>query len=188
MKTSWQNVGFVIPALNEEGAIGGVVAGLRSRGISHIVVCDNGSIDRTAEVAQSAGAAVVHEPERGYGAVASSMKIEAIDEIIGFVDGDGSDDLDDLDALLSPVLNDEADFVIASRALGRAERGALTPPNALGTGSPLVAQIPLWTKYLTLVPSEPSQRRLPTPSDARPQLWLDHRNANQSGKAQTPLR
>ena len=104
MKRAWQNVGFVIPALNEEGAIGNVVEGLRARGISQIVVCDNGSTDETANVARSAGATVVHEPERGYGA-ACLKAISALSqatEIIGFVDGDGSDNLDDLETLLSP--------------------------------------------------------------------------------------
>ena len=127
-------MGFVIPALNEEGAIGNVVEGLRARGISQIVVCDNGSTDETASVARSAGATVVHEPERGYGA-ACLKAISALSqatEIIGFVDGDGSDNLDDLEALLSPLLREEADFVIASRALGEAEQGALTPPQRFG--------------------------------------------------------
>lgn len=134
MKKNWQNVGFVIPALNEEEAIGGVVAGLRSRGITQIVVCDNGSRDKTAEVAQRAGALVVREPERGYGA-ACLRAIDALSpstEIIGFVDGDGSDNLDDLPHLLNPILSDTADFVIASRARGEAESGALTPPQRLG--------------------------------------------------------
>ena len=134
MKRAWQSVGFVIPALNEEAAIGNVVEGLRARGISQIVVCDNGSTDETANVARSAGATVVSEPERGYGA-ACLKAISALSqatEIIGFVDGDGSDNLDDLEALLSPLLSEEADFVIASRALGEAEQGALTPPQRFG--------------------------------------------------------
>ena len=116
----WQHVGFVIPALNEERAIGGVVHGLKSRGIKQVVVCDNGSTDKTAQVARDAGALVVHENERGYGA-ACLRAIEALEpstEVIGFVDGDGSDDLDDLPNLLNPILDQNADFVIASRARG----------------------------------------------------------------------
>ena len=156
MKRAWQNVGFVIPALNEEGAIGNVVEGLRARGISQIVVCDNGSTDETASVARSAGATVVHEPERGYGA-ACLKAISALSqttEIIGFVDGDGSDNLDDLETLLSPLLREEADFVIASRALGEAEQGALTLPNVSAIGSPhpgsntdSVSKLPTWDPF-----------------------------------------
>ena len=58
----------IIPALNEEAAIGGVVHELRSSVLDEIIVVDNGSTDRTAEVALAAGAHVVHQPERGYGA------------------------------------------------------------------------------------------------------------------------
>ena len=58
----------IIPALNEEAAIGGVVHELRSSVLDEIIVVDNGSTDRTAEVALAAGARVVHQPERGYGA------------------------------------------------------------------------------------------------------------------------
>ena len=140
----WQDVGFVIPALNEERAIGGVVSGLRSRGIKQVVVCDNGSTDRTAQVARDAGATVVQETERGYGA-ACLRAIEALEpatEVIGFVDGDGSDDLDDLPKLLNPILDESADFVIASRARGQAEAGALTPPQRLGN---LIASS--WLRY-----------------------------------------
>ncbi len=140
----WQDVGFVIPALNEERAIGGVVGGLRSRGIKQVVVCDNGSTDRTAQVARDAGATVVQETERGYGA-ACLRAIEALEpatKVIGFVDGDGSDDLDDLPKLLNPILDESADFVIASRARGQAEAGALTPPQRLGN---LIASS--WLRY-----------------------------------------
>ena len=115
MKRAWQNVGFVIPALNEEGAIGNVAEGLRARGISQIVVCDNGSTDETASVARSAGATVVREPERGYGA-ACLKAISALSqatEIIGFVDGDGSDNLDDLE--LCSLLCSEKRPTLSSR-------------------------------------------------------------------------
>lgn len=127
-------VGFVIPALNEEAAIGGVVGGLRQRGINHVVVADNGSTDRTAEVAAQAGAIVVRESERGYGA-ACLRAISALPDcvtVIGFIDGDGSDELGDVEALVEPILNNEADFVIASRVRGRAEAGALTKTQRLG--------------------------------------------------------
>jgi glycosyltransferase involved in cell wall biosynthesis len=60
----------LIPALNEEGAVGSVVSSLKAYGhpIRHVVVIDNGSTDRTSDVAQKAGALVVREPARGYGA------------------------------------------------------------------------------------------------------------------------
>ena len=143
MTQAWQNVGFVIPALNEEGAIGNVVEGLRARGISQIVVCDNGSTDETASVARSAGATVVHEPERGYGA-ACLKAISALSqttEIIGFVDGDGSDNLDDLEALLSPLL--EKRPTLSSRLVHSAKRSKERSPPP--TFRQLIASS--WLKY-----------------------------------------
>ena len=56
----------VIPALDEEGSIGHVVTGI-GRHVARVVVVDNGSRDRTPEVARGAGAEVVREPRRGYG-------------------------------------------------------------------------------------------------------------------------
>ncbi len=72
-KIIWQGVldgkkiTVIIPALNEEQSIARVIADLPSM-VNSIIVCDNGSTDDTAEVARRAGATVVHEPERGYGA------------------------------------------------------------------------------------------------------------------------
>jgi glycosyltransferase involved in cell wall biosynthesis len=57
----------VIPARDEEGSVGTVVAGLLSAGIRHVRVIDNGSSDRTSTVASSAGAEVLREPVAGYG-------------------------------------------------------------------------------------------------------------------------
>ena len=61
-------VTVVIPALNEEAAIGGVVREIPRDLVDEIIVVDNGSTDRTAELAATAGARVVREPFRGYGA------------------------------------------------------------------------------------------------------------------------
>jgi glycosyltransferase involved in cell wall biosynthesis len=62
-----QRIGVVIPALDEEQAISHVIADIPAW-VDQIVVADNGSRDRTAEIAEQAGALVVHESERGYGA------------------------------------------------------------------------------------------------------------------------
>ena len=80
-----------------------MVEGLRARGISQIVVCDNGSSDQTANVARSAGATVVHEPERGYGAAClkAISALSQVTEIIG-QHGDGGQS-HDLETLLSPL-------------------------------------------------------------------------------------
>ncbi|HEY7909154.1 MAG TPA: glycosyltransferase family 2 protein [Thermomicrobiales bacterium] len=119
----------VIPALNEEAAIGQVVRNLPRDLLAQVIVVDNGSTDDTATAAWEAGAVVTSEPERGYGAacaagVALARRLGA--EIIVLLDGDASDVPTDLPAILAPVLAGEADLAMGSRARGAVERGALT--------------------------------------------------------------
>ena len=101
--------------------------------VDKIVVADNGSRDRTSEVARSAGAKVVRENEPGYGAacLAGIAALPPVD-IVVFLDGDYSDYPDDMGKLVDPILKDEADLVIGSRVLGGAERGSLTPVQVFG--------------------------------------------------------
>lgn len=124
----------IIPALDEEESIGAVVSGIDRSLASEIIVGDNGSSDRTAGVAESAGARVVSVPERGYGAAcAEALKAMSADtEVVVFVDADGSDDLSEMAALVGPIVSGHADLVIGSRALGSVERGAMTPPQRFG--------------------------------------------------------
>lgn len=122
----------MIPALDEEAAIGGVVASVVGR-VGRVVVADNGSTDRTAEVARAAGAEVVHVSEPGYGrACLAGIVAVRNAEVVVFIDGDGSDDPDDLDALIAPIRQGEAEFVLGSRLRGEAEAGALTLPQRFG--------------------------------------------------------
>ena len=115
---------LIIPAVDEEEAIGHVLAEVPSI-VSEVIVVDNGSRDRTAEVARAAGARVVAEPRRGYGQ-ACLTGIEAAGEadVLAFVDGDHSDHPVQLGDVLAPVLAGEADLVVGSRSLGRRAAGA----------------------------------------------------------------
>ena len=124
----------MIPALDEERAIAGMLDGLDRSLVDEILVGDNGSRDRTAEVARAHGATVVSVPERGYGAacLGALARLSPEAQIVAFMDADGSDDPAQLAQLLGPILLDQADLVIGSRTLGRAERGALTPPQRFG--------------------------------------------------------
>ncbi|MEL7047624.1 MAG: glycosyltransferase family 2 protein, partial [Pseudomonadota bacterium] len=125
-------IGIAIPAFNEANAIGKVIADL-PEWIDDVVVSDNGSTDRTAQVAEQAGALVVRENRRGYGAACLAAIAELSDaEIIIFIDGDYSDYPQDAAQLVQPILEDQADLVIGSRVLGNAEPGALTPQQAFG--------------------------------------------------------
>jgi glycosyltransferase involved in cell wall biosynthesis len=119
----------VIPALNEERAIARVLDDIPRDRVRRIVVCDNGSTDRTAEVAEQHGAIVVHERERGYGAAClRALERLATDppDVVVFLDGDRSDFAEELPSLVAPIEEERADLVIGSRALGVAERGSLT--------------------------------------------------------------
>jgi len=120
-------VTIIIPALNEEQAIGEVVRGLASPMVREIIVVDNGSTDRTASAAADAGARVISEPRRGYGqACASGVRAAHPDsDLFVFLDGDGSDATAELPAIAGPVLENHADFVLGSRTRGRREAGSL---------------------------------------------------------------
>lgn len=125
----------VIPALNEAESIGRTVRGLNRRLLDAIIVVDNGSTDATTDAARAAGAVVIAEPERGYGAacaagVAAALRAGA--GIVVLLDGDASDDPGDLPALLAPLLDGSADFAVGSRVRGNVEAGALTPQQLFG--------------------------------------------------------
>ncbi|MBI2924001.1 MAG: glycosyltransferase family 2 protein [Planctomycetes bacterium] len=124
-------VAVVIPALNEEKSLPLVLAALPK--VDDVVVVDNGSKDRTAEVAVAGGARVVSEPRRGYGS-ACLAGIAALrePEVVVFVDADFSDHPDELPRLVEPIEAGRADMVIGSRALGEREAGALLPQARFG--------------------------------------------------------
>ena len=128
----------IIPALNEEDAIGRVLGDIPD--LAHqIIVVDNGSDDDTATRAAAAGAHVVHEPRRGYGqaCLAGIAAMPQDTEIVVFLDGDYSDFPEEMDRVVEPLRLGVADLVIGSRVLGEREPGALLPQarfgNALAT-------------------------------------------------------
>jgi glycosyltransferase involved in cell wall biosynthesis len=127
-----QTIGVVIPALNEEQAIANVIADIPGW-VDWIVVADNGSTDQTRAVAEAAGATVVTELERGYGA-ACQKGIGALGDaaVIVFLDGDYSDDPTHMADLVDPIARGQADLVIGSRITGAAAKGALTPQQRFG--------------------------------------------------------
>ena len=126
-------ISVVIPALDEERAIGGVVQAVPRHMVNEIIVADNGSTDDTVARAVDAGARVVHEPRRGYGAAClAGAKATADSEIIVFLDGDHSDDPRQLPTVVGPVIEDKADLVVGSRLKGRLERGSMPWHGRLG--------------------------------------------------------
>ena len=126
------NIAVIIPALNEERSIALVLDAIPGW-VDDVVVADNGSADRTAEVAQGHGARVVLESRRGYGSacLAAMAKLKSPD-IVVFLDGDFSDHPEQMDRLVDPIIAGGADLVIGSRVLGIHEPGALTPQARFG--------------------------------------------------------
>jgi len=126
-------ISVVIPAFNEEQAIGEVVRAVPIDRIHDIVVVDNGSTDDTAAQASLAGARVVFEPRPGYGsACQAGAKAAADADILVFLDGDRSDDPRQLETVAAPVLDNRADLVIGSRIQGILEKGAMPLHGRLG--------------------------------------------------------
>ncbi|MBI4854501.1 MAG: glycosyltransferase family 2 protein [Acidobacteria bacterium] len=127
-------IAVIIPALNEEKAIGQVLAELPLELIYQVIVVDNGSSDLTADIAHQNGAEVAFEPKKGYGAACKrGLKlVKAEVDIIIFLDGDYSDYPQEINLLISPILNNSADMVIGSRVLGRRQKGSLTPQQIFG--------------------------------------------------------
>ena len=124
-------VSVIIPALDEEAVISQVVRAVPRDLVQEIIVVDNGSRDRTAEVAQAAGARIVRESMRGYGAACrAGIRAATEAEVFVFCDGDGSDDPEEMPKVLSPILEDRADLVIGARTY--CEKGALTPQQRVG--------------------------------------------------------
>lgn len=109
-----------IPAYNEEKTIARVVLQAQKHA-DIVVVCDDGSSDMTAEIAEKLGSIVVrHDKNRGYGAAIQSLfktakRLGA--DVFVTLDGDGQHDADKIPLLIRPVLDGEADMVTGSRFL-----------------------------------------------------------------------
>ncbi len=125
---------LIIPALNEEAVIASTLAAIPPSLFDTVIVADNGSTDRTAEIARAGGAVVVREPRRGYGAACLSALagLPPEVEIVAFMQADGSEDPREAQRLLAPIRNGQADLVLGARVPAHAEPGALEPHQRFG--------------------------------------------------------
>jgi glycosyltransferase involved in cell wall biosynthesis len=122
-------VSIVMPCLNEEASIGVCIEKARTAcekfGIdAEIVVSDNGSTDKSVEIAQSLGARVVHQPEKGYGNAYMKGFAEARGKCIVMGDSDNTYDFSEIDRFLEPLRNGY-DLVMGSRFKGQILPGAM---------------------------------------------------------------
>jgi glycosyltransferase involved in cell wall biosynthesis len=127
-------IAAIIPVLDEEGAIGRVIAAVPPNWVDEVVVVDGGSRDGTVAEARAAGATVLIENKRGYGRACAKGAAAAVAggaEILVFLDGDGSDGPDEIPRLVQPILASKYDFVIGSRTRGVREKGSMGVHQAL---------------------------------------------------------
>lgn len=130
-------VDVIIPAFNEARSIGRVIADIPRDAINEVIVVNNGSTDNTAEMARRAGATVLHEPIQGYGkacltGIAHCQTRAMPPDIIVFMDGDYSDYPEEMGDLIKPIVENKADLVIGSRALGDRQKGSMTIQQIFG--------------------------------------------------------
>jgi glycosyltransferase involved in cell wall biosynthesis len=130
--SSLDSILVIIPVLNEEATLAGVIQSLQAQGLTSIRVVDNGSCDRSIDIARVAGAEVLQEPIAGYGRACwrGLQQIPDVVEWILFCDGDGSDTLEALPQFFAKC--DRADLILGDRAATAAGRAAMTPVQRFG--------------------------------------------------------
>jgi len=167
-------ISVIIPALNEEEPIAGVVREAAETKIPHeIIVVDNGSTDRTAERARDAGARVVNAP-RGYGracaAGVAALRPEC--DIVVFLDGDGSDCPEFINQLVDPIAAGTHDFVIGSRTRGQREPGSMNLQQILsGRFAGLIIRLLYRVPYTDMCPFRAIRRDALERLDMREQTY-----------------
>jgi dolichol-phosphate hexosyltransferase len=125
-----QRITVVIPCLNEEQGIEQVLKRMPDF-VDEVIVVDNGSSDRSSEVARTYGAQVIREDVRGYGRSYRRGFASASGDLIVTLDGDHSYPVDALSYLLEAFLHLDVDFLNASRFPVR-DRKAMSFKNKLG--------------------------------------------------------
>jgi len=130
-----KKIAVIIPVLNEEKTLPLVLKDIPGDIVNEVVVVDNGSTDRTSEIAKEGRATLLFESKKGYG-YPCLRGIEYLKEknpdIVVFVDGNYSDHPDEIGRLVAPVVNDDYDLVLGSRVMGKVEEGALRMPVRFG--------------------------------------------------------
>ena len=122
MSTSFESsrVSIIVPALNEEKTIREVV--LRTLAYGEVIVVDDGSTDRTAEIAREAGARVISHPiNLGQSAADRTGYLNSGREVVATIDADIQQVPEELPRVIGPVLANDADMVIGSKYLGKRE-------------------------------------------------------------------
>ena len=132
------HIKVIIPAFNEENAVGNVISEIPKELVNEIIVVNNASTDLTEIEAKKGGATVLNEPTKGYGRAClkgldylASLTDEKID-IVVFLDADYSDYPQEMPNLIQPILERDVDLVIGTRSQGKREKGSMTPQQIFG--------------------------------------------------------
>lgn len=130
-----KKIAVIIPALNEEKTLPKVLEDIPKDLVDEVVVVDNGSTDRTPQIAEELGATLLFESKKGYG-YPCLRGIEYLKEknpdIVIFLDGNYSDYPTEIIKLITPIVKEDYDLVIGSRVMGNYEKGSLRAPVYLG--------------------------------------------------------
>jgi glycosyltransferase involved in cell wall biosynthesis len=168
------NVSVIIPALNEEEPIAGVVGECLATGVPNdVIVVDNGSTDCTADRARGAGARVVAAP-RGYGrACAAGVRALSPEcDVVVFLDGDGSDVPALMNQLVDPIARGTHDFVIGSRTRGHREPGSMNFQQVLsGRIAGLILRLLYGVRYTDMCPFRAIRRDALAKLDMREETY-----------------
>ena len=126
----------IIPAYNEADSIAHVINDIPNI-VDEVIVVSNNSTDDTEINAKNAGATVLIETQKGYGyACLKGMEYisqqENKPDILVFLDGDYSDYPEELTKIITPIINDDIDFVIGARVKRLREQGSMTVPQIFG--------------------------------------------------------
>ena len=129
-------VDVLIPAFNEERSIAKVIRDIPAF-VRQVVVVNNNSTDNTPLAAREAGAIVLDEPKMGYGkaclkGMAYLASLPSPPDILVFLDGDYSDYPEQLVDVIEPIIAENYDMVIGSRAKGNRQSGSMTLPQVFG--------------------------------------------------------
>ena len=130
-------IDVVIPAYNEEESVGLVVRDIPKNLVRNIIVVDNNSSDYTSLRAGEEGAIILNEKSQGYGSaclkgIEYAEKSKPQPDILVFLDADYSDYPQEMNQLIEPIINQDIDMVIGSRALGKREKGSMMPQQIFG--------------------------------------------------------
>jgi dolichol-phosphate hexosyltransferase len=126
---------IILPTLNEEQTLKKLIQDIRSTVLpvkASILVIDGGSVDRTLDICKTENVRYIIQKGKGKGTAMREAVEQSDAEVVVFMDGDGTYSPSDLESLLKPLLNGQADMVVGSRIASKREKGSISMLNRIG--------------------------------------------------------